>query len=462
MLTKVWVTIREFKLILPGELVIVGVSGGPDSLTLLHVLNQLSKEGDFALHVAHLNHSFRGQEAEDEARWVQKIAESWGIPCTLAKEDVPDLARKLGLSPQEAGHKVRKEFFFSLLGELQGQKIALGQQADDQAETILMHLLKGAGTEGLQGIRPLNTPYIRPLLFITRMEIEEYCKNNGLEPRRDPSNFKNLYLRNRIRNQLMPWLKENINPNLVTGLQKTATIMQSEEDYWRGVILAFTELHLSIIAGQARLDLNDFLQEPVAVQRRIIRYCCQEITGQQGPAYVHVEEIRKLAVGQVGKRLILPGGLTIQKEYRHLSFIPSYQEVAGTGIAPRLLAIPGETLVPETGQIIKATITQEKPRSGIDKVWFPMGANMLATLYCRSRQPGDWLNLRGMVGRKKLKDLFIDRKVPRLERDKVLVIAEGSEVLWIPGYAVSERTEAVSPQGNYLVLEMVSDSANGL
>jgi len=129
MLAKVWATILEFNLILPGELVIVGVSGGPDSLTLLHVLNQLSKEGNFALHAAHLNHSFRGQEAEAEARWVQQVAESWGIPCTIAKEDVPAMVLKSGLSPQEAGHIARKGLFSSLLTELQGQKIALGQQA---------------------------------------------------------------------------------------------------------------------------------------------------------------------------------------------------------------------------------------------------------------------------------------------------------------------------------------------
>lgn len=454
MQAKVGSTILKFNLILPGELVIIGVSGGPDSLALLHVLNQLSKEGNFAIHAAHLNHSFRGQEADDEARWVQQVAESWGIPCTIAKEDIPALVAKTGLSPQEAGHIARKKLFASLLTELQGQKVALGQQADDQAETILMHLLKGAGTEGLQGIRPFNPPYIRPLLFITRKEIEEYCRSNGLEPRQDPSNLKNVYLRNRIRNQLMPWIKENINPNLVTSLQRTASIIQSEEDYWRGVITSFAELHVSKTAGKLRVALNGLLQVPVAVQRRIIRYCCQEITGDQAPAYQHVEEIRKLVLGQVGKMITLPGGLTILKEYSYLCFILSYQEEVVTRITPRLLAIPGETFVSESGQVIKATITQEKPTADSGKVCFPIRGNMLESLYCRSRQPGDWLSPEGMSGRKKLKEFFIDRKVPRQKRDEILIIAEGSEVLWVPGWVISKRINDVNPQGNYLVLEI--------
>lgn len=455
MLKKVWSTISQYKLILPGELVIVGVSGGPDSLTLLHVLHLLSKEGNFTVHAAHLNHAFRGQEADAEALWVQEVAKSWGIACSVVKEDVPALIAQAGLSPQEAGHIVRKEFFASLLSELKGQKIALGQQADDQAETILMHLLKGTGAEGLQGIRPLNPPYIRPLLFITRTEIEEYCQNNGLEPRRDPSNYKNVYLRNRIRNQLLPWLKENINSNLVNNLQKTAAILQSEEDYWRDIITAFAQRNLSKTADVISVKLNSFLKEPVAVQRRIVRYCCQELTGSQGPAYLHVEEIRKLALGgQVGKRITLPGGLAIQKEYQQLCFTLKFQEEVMVAIEPRLLAVPGETIVPETGQVVKATIASEKSEGGSGKIWLPLVGNQLPCLACRSRQPGDWLSPRGMEGSKKLKDYFIDRKIPRQERDKILIIAEGSEVLWIPGWVVSNKVNGSSPQGKYLGLEI--------
>lgn len=457
MLDKVRAAISEYKMILPGELVVVGVSGGPDSLALLHVLHTLSREEGYILHAAHLNHSFRGEEADREALWVQKTAQAWGIPCTVLKEDVPALAAKEGLSPQEAGHLVRKNFFISLLQELRGQRIALGQHADDQAETILMHLLRGAGAEGLQGIRPANPPFIRPLLFINRAEIEEYCRSKGLEPRQDPSNAKNIYLRNKIRNLLLPWLKENINPNLVANLQRTAAILQSEEEYWQGIVEAFAKSHLSKTPKGARVDLEAFSREPTAVQRRIIRYACQEISGGQGPQYLHVEEVRRLAAeGQVGKRLTLPKGLIVKKGYGELCFAAGCREVKKAGIRARLLTIPGETRVSERSLTVKAAIVTERIEGSRDKVSIPL-TNQMPKLYCRSRRPGDWLSLPGLDGRKKLKNLFIDRKVPQQEREGAIIIAEDSEVLWIPGLAASKRLKGPSPIGKYLTLEIIAD-----
>ncbi|MDD4146577.1 MAG: tRNA lysidine(34) synthetase TilS, partial [Clostridia bacterium] len=177
-------TIQRYQMIVPGDIVIAGVSGGPDSLTMLHLLKELQDDFAFRLHVAHVDHSFRGKEAEDEALWVKETAEKWGLPCTLTKINVPQIAREKGVSAQEAGHFIRKKFFFELLKKLGAQKIALGHQADDQAETVLMHFLVGAGLEGLQGIVPKNGPLIRPLLYLRREEIEAYCQENSLEPRR--------------------------------------------------------------------------------------------------------------------------------------------------------------------------------------------------------------------------------------------------------------------------------------
>jgi len=458
MLEKVWKTICENNLIKPGELVLAAVSGGPDSLAMLHALHILSKRGGYRLQAAHLNHSFRGQEADAEASWVKQTAEAWGINCTVAKVDVPGLIRAEGLSPQEAGRAARREFFLSLLQELQGQKIALGQQADDQAETILMHLLSGAGTEGLQGMRVKNHPFIRPLLYITRSEIEEYCRIYQLDPRRDPSNAKNIYLRNRIRNQLMPWLKENINSNLVSSLQKTATIIQSEEDYWQGIMEGFAKENLSrTAAGELALNLAAFQQAAVAVQRRVLRQICQELTGEQGPAFLHVEEMRKLACGgQVGKKLILPGPITVVKGYDQLLFALSYQETVVSGIQPRALTLPGETLVPETGQRVKATIVQGKPPINTGKICLPLPAQQLPQLIVRSRQAGDWLMPLGMSGRKSLKEFFIDRKIPPQERDQLLLISAGQEIIWIPGLVVINRIKGDSPQDKYLQLEVIS------
>ncbi len=224
---KVKATLIEYRMIEPGELVIVGVSGGPDSLALLHLLSTLQEELAFRLHVAHVDHCLRGKEAEEEAAWVQETARRWGLPCTVKKIDVPALAREKGFSFEEAGHLARKNFFLQLRTGLGAQKIALGHQADDQAETLLMHFLVGTGLEGLQGLLPVNPPLIRPLLFLRKAEIESYCQKNGLVPRRDPSNQDNSYLRNRVRNLVLPWLEEKINPNLIATLNRTCLLYTS-------------------------------------------------------------------------------------------------------------------------------------------------------------------------------------------------------------------------------------------
>ncbi len=315
-------TIKQYKMMEKDNLVLVGVSGGPDSLALLDILNRNREDLGISLHVAHLNHSFRGQEADEEAEWLKNIAHNWGIPCTICKIDVPALARKKGLSPQDAGHIARRKYFLELAEKINAQKIALGHQADDQAETLLIHFLTGAGPEGLRGILPVTEPFIRPLLFIGRKEIEAYCQGRGLNPRRDPSNAKNIYLRNKIRNQLMPWLVENINPNLTDTLNRTARIFWAEEEFFQQktaelahtmVIQDQTGIEKLVLAGLCSLD--------VAMQRRLIRWAYQALTKGQGLAYLHVEEVRLLALKkETGKMLHLPASVTVEKTREFLLF----------------------------------------------------------------------------------------------------------------------------------------------
>lgn len=458
MLEKVWNTISTYNLIEPGELVIVGLSGGPDSLALLHSLHLLSEKGKFSLHAAHLNHSFRGRQADEEAEWVRATAESWGIPCTVKKVDVPAIIKRTGLSPQDAGHQQRQEFFLSLLKEHKGQKIALGHHANDQAETIIMHLLSGAGAEGLQGIRPFNPPLIRPLLWISRREIEEYCRQNNLDPRHDPSNKENVYLRNKIRNQLIPWIEENINPSLVGTLQKAAAILQSEEDYWEGVISYFMQQNTKSTANTVRLKLSEFGNEPQAVQRRVVRRIWQQITGEQGPSFQYVEDICQLALkGQVGKRLELTQGLTVLREYQDLLFCLDYQEESASPLTPRSLIIPGDNELPEKGLVIRASLSKEKPSPERNKIYLPYSEGNLPQLVIRSRQGGDWLSPKGMKGRKKLKKFLIDSKIPRNQRDGLLLLAEGDEVLWIPDLFVGERINSQETAEGYIVLDIIQN-----
>lgn len=452
---KVKETIQLYGLIQSGDLVVVGVSGGPDSLALLHVLKTLRPELSCELHVAHLDHSFRGKQAEEEARWVEELAIQWGLPVTIAKKDVPSLAREKGLSPQEAGHLARYQFFSDLLTRLGAQKIALGHQADDQAETVLMHLFTGSGLEGLRGIVPLHGQIIRPLLYVTREEIEEYCRAHGLEPRRDPSNEKDIYLRNKIRNRLMPWLLENINPNLISTINKTAQILWAEEEYLENVTETWAKEYLSHERDYEKLSLRRWDEIPLALQRRLIRHAYSFRGAVQGLNFQHVEDIRGLARhGQVGKLLHLPGNMIVEKTYNSLLFYKESAKKEPKTLGCYTIKIPGCTYIPETCQYIVAAIEKEKPRNpGNTVVYLPWQGQSLS-LVARARSQGDRFSPKGLLGSKKLKDYFIEKKIPRGERDQILLVASEKEVLWIPGRAVSNKLNSGESE-RYLVLRIL-------
>lgn len=454
-IVKVKETIEQYNLIQSGDLVVVGVSGGPDSLALLHVLKTLRPELSCELHVAHLDHSFRGKQAEEEARWVKELATHWGLPVTIAKKDVPALAREKGLSPQEAGHLARYEFLSGLLKQLGAQKIALGHQADDQAETVLMHLFTGSGLEGLRGIVPVHGPVIRPLLYVTREEIEEYCRAHALEPRRDPSNEKDIYLRNKIRNRLMPWLLENINPNLITTLNKTAQILWAEEEYLEYVTKKKAKEYLAHEGDYEKLSLRRWEEIPLALQRRLIRHAYSFRGAAQGLYFQHVEDIRELAQrGQVGKLLHLPGKIIVEKTYDFLLFYKEGAKKQQKTLGSYPLKIPGRTHIPETNQYIVAAIEREKPQNpGNTVVYLPWPGQPL-TYVARARRQGDRFSPKGLLGSKKLKDYFIEKKIPRGERDQILLVASEKEVLWIPGRAVSNKLNSGESE-RYLVLQIL-------
>lgn len=457
---KVKATLIEYRMIEPGELVIVGVSGGPDSLALLHLLSTLQEELAFRLHVAHVDHCLRGKEAEEEAAWVQETARRWGLPCTVKKIDVPALAREKGFSFEEAGHLARKNFFLQLRTGLGAQKIALGHQADDQAETLLMHFLVGTGLEGLQGLLPVNPPLIRPLLFLRKAEIESYCQKNGLVPRRDPSNQDNSYLRNRVRNLVLPWLEEKINPNLIATLNRTARIIQGDEAYLQQKARELALEFVRVDKEGSFLSLEGWKQLHPSMQRRLIRLAHQragaksktgekqEIRKMQGLGFGHVEEVRRLAdKGETGKVLHLPGRIRVEKGYTGLPFYhearaPEAAGEKGTGpLQEQRLRIPGETILPETGQKICAELVdrQDISRQSTGGAATKPGATLylpytgaLPQLVVRSRQPGDRIAIVGLNGTKKLKTLFNEKKIPRRIRDRILLICMEDIIIWIP------------------------------
>lgn len=447
-------TIEKYQLIQPQELVIASVSGGPDSLTMLHVLKKLSPQFAFSLHVVHFDHTLRGREGALEAAWVKDIAAEWGLPCTLIKMPVAAFAEKRGLSIQEAGHLLRREHLKTLLKEIGAHKVALGHQADDQAETVLMHFLVGAGLEGLQGLTPRNGPLIRPLLFVYREAIETYCQQNKLEPRRDPSNLENVYLRNRIRNQIIPWLENELNPNLVATLNRTAVILQAEAHYLRREALQLASQLISSTEKGISLSLKDWSKLHLSMQRRLILLAYQQLTKRQGVAFFHVERIVNFVyAGEVGKVLQLPGKINVEKSYETLVF---YRQTAvrSPHITCRALEIPGETFFPEIGQKIVAEIVKGLPgKSEKNKVYLPW-EKVRQGLYGRSRKAGDRFSFPGLVGRKRVKDFLREQKIPHNRRDLVLLITTTDQIVWLPGLAITQSCLEKSDSGKYLCLKI--------
>ncbi|MDX9871826.1 MAG: tRNA lysidine(34) synthetase TilS [Clostridia bacterium] len=455
--SRIYKVIREYNMIEPGELILAGVSGGPDSLALLHVLWALQKELSFRLHVGHLDHSLRGVQAEEEALWVKRTAGQWGLQCTLGKTDVSLLAREKKISLQDAGHQARKQFFESLQKDLDAQKIALGHQSDDQAETLLMNFLSGAGSEGLSGILPVQGDYIRPLLFTDRADIEAYCEDHQLMPRRDPSNEKDIYLRNKIRLQLLPWLRENINPNLPDTLNRTARIFWTQEEYLREITCQAAAVCLVTEAEKIKIRLKNFALQHKALQRRLVRKAYQLSGGKQGLSFLHVEEVCALILNkQVGKTLPLPGDILVEKEYDGVVFRrgrPTDDEVPF--LEERELLFPGNTEIPGTGRIIAAEYAAELPREiPPDTVYIPR-EEYAPPLYIRSRREGDKFTPAGYNKSYKLKEYFIDHKIPRKIRNGIPLLADEKGILWLIGLGCGNRVNKKSESGQYILVRFI-------
>ena len=274
--------ITEYDLIQKGDNIVIGVSGGPDSMALLNMLINLKKENkiDANLIVAHVNHGIR-EEAEEETKYVENFCKNNNIPCYIKREKVEELAREEKVGTEEAGRKLRYSFFDEVAKKENANKIATAHNANDNAETVLMNLMRGAGTSGLKGIEIIRDgKYIRPILKFTRKEIEEYCELNKLNPKIDRTNLENIYTRNKIRNELIPLIEKEFNPNIVSSLNRLSELLTEEDEYIDKVIEekykeVLIEEHLgnNKVDGkeQIELDLKKFNKEEKVIKSRLIR-----------------------------------------------------------------------------------------------------------------------------------------------------------------------------------------------
>lgn len=306
---KILKTIKEYNLIEDGEKVVVGVSGGPDSITLLNVLLEIKQEKviDFELVVCHVNHGIR-KEADADEEYVAEFCEKYNVPFFVKKIKVEEIAKQEKCGTEEAGRKVRYEFFNEILEKTFSNKIATAHTANDNAETVLMNIIRGSGTAGLKGIEVKRNNLIRPLIECDREEIEEYCKEKQLNPRIDKTNFENIYTRNKVRNLLIPYIKENFNPNIVEGINRLSALSKQENEYLEKIAAKkFEQILIEKKNDEIILDLNQFNLQETVIKSRLVLYTINILFGtRSGIEKKHIEDIIKLCSNNIGNKFLIP------------------------------------------------------------------------------------------------------------------------------------------------------------
>ena len=306
---KVLETINTYNLIEPGDTILVAVSGGPDSMCLLNVLHSLKEKLKIKeIAVAHVNHMLRN-EAEEETQYVKKFCKDRNIPFFAKYADIKKISANNKTGEEETGRKIRYDFFEEISNKIDANKIAIAHNYNDNAETMLMHLMRGTGISGLCGIKPYrDEKYIRPILKCSRTEIEEYCKLKELDPKYDKSNENNLYTRNRIRNKLIPQIQEEYNPNIIHTLNRLSKVMLEEEEYIEKVInLEFNNIVINKENDRIVIDGKKFSKLEKYIKSRLILYIIRELFGSsKGIENIHIEDIIKLCDNNIGNKYLTP------------------------------------------------------------------------------------------------------------------------------------------------------------
>ena len=307
---RVLKTIKKNRLIVNGDKIVLGVSGGPDSISMLNILRELKEEGtlQFNMVVAHINHMIREEAIEDE-KYVEDYCKKNGIECYVKRINVIEYAQNNKIGTEEAGRKARYDFFDEIAQKTNANKIAIAHNKNDKIETIIMHILRGSGLSGLKGIEPIrNNRYIRPLIDCERQEIEDYCEKEKLNPRIDKTNFENNYTRNKIRNIVIPYIKEEFNPNIIETINRLSEVITAEENYMDKIVKEiYGKILIETKETEISLSLKEFNKQEEVIKNRLILYTTRKLMGSsQGIEKIHLKDIIKLCENNIGNKYLTP------------------------------------------------------------------------------------------------------------------------------------------------------------
>jgi len=455
--------IREHNLFSADDRLVVAVSGGADSVCLLHILMRWRKELGVELHVAHLNHQLRGAESDSDAGYVSDLVSRLDVPATIERRDVAAYRDQKGISLEEAAREVRYSFLAEVASVIGTSKVVVGHTRDDHIETILMHLLRGAGTAGLCGLQPRSVlPYgessgqlevARPLLELTRQETLDYCQRYNLAPRSDSSNVSPSFLRNRVRLELLPVLR-SYNPGIDKALLRLADIAGDDASF----IAKKASLLWKKLASEEDdiiyLDMSQMVASPRAMQRQIFRRAIKQLRGNLKDVEAdHIEAMMDFLSKPAGKKLCLPDGLTLSTEYGRLILASAQASICPLPPLKGIFSIkiPGETVLPGwrvRADIVRQVVDDEDGLAAsfdLDKVG--------KELAVRRRRPGDRFQPLGMSQTKKLQDFMVDSRIPRSWRDRVPLICSPKQILWIVGWRIDDRVKVTENTKEVLHLQ---------
>lgn len=403
---------------------LLGVSGGADSTCLFCVLTALAKNMPLSLAVVHVHHGIRGEEAEEDARFVQELCERESVPFFLERADVPALAKEWGVSSEAAGRRVRYEAFRRWKDAWGADVIAVAHQKEDSAETVLLNLFRGSSLSGLRGLRPQNADIIRPLLCLRRSEVLEILQKIGQPYREDSTNEGDDYTRNRIRHQILSYAEEAINAQAVEHILSAASRIGEAKDYLD------REAKERLEAMRERRPSGVFLKEAVwrETDKELRGMICRDAMAQvRGSATdletVHIRALAELFDKRPGKWLNLPGGLVARREDGGILLDRGGSQAEEADESPGILRVTGRD---EYKKILENSCTKCFDYDKID-----------GYVIFRHRQPGDYISI-APTGKKSIRRFMIDQKIPREKRDSIWLLADGSHILWIVGYRVSE------------------------
>lgn len=479
---KVKAYIVKHRMISDGDTVAAGISGGADSVCMLYILRKLAEEIPFRLFVVHVHHGIR-PDAQEDADYVKRLCGEWNIPFLLKKVDMDKYAKENGLSPEEAGRELRYQAFEEALeGESGICKIAVAHNCNDRAETMLFHLFRGSGLKGLGSIRPVRERIIRPLLCLNRAEIEAYLSQKGLVYCMDSTNDEDTYTRNKIRHHILSYAEEHICQGAVEHIGDAAEILAQTDDFIiKQTTSACGRCVISHEKDGITLNLTAFREEDSFLQKMIMLRCMEQMTPyRKDITKEHINALIELTGKGGSKRIHLPYGLWACKEYDRLFLQKDKDRESDTGkeslreqecfpqkYLPISVTVPGEVTVPGLGKISFQYVPEEEffykkgqniPEKTYTK-WFDYD-KITRVLVFRTRETGDFLTIDDALRKKTIKEYMINEKIPKMQRDRIYLLADGPHIIWIPGYRISQYYK-VNENTKCILQVQLKEESNG-